>query len=139
MNVLNNIWLALNTPNETLVSICVAFLIVFIEAPLSFALINSLLGLSCTKNQKYIYIITTALVAVIASFFIPWPFNILFNYATAFLILYFIMKIGFIKSTIATLFPSIVFNLVGSLLANPYFDLLGISYEEATTFLNIEK
>lgn len=133
MNVLNNIWLALNTPNETLVSICVAFLIVFIEAPLSFALINSLLGLSCTKNQKYIYIITTALVAVIASFFIPWPFNILFNYATAFLILYFIMKIGFIKSTIATLFPSIVFNLVGSLLANPYFDLLGISYEEATT------
>lgn len=30
MNVLNNIWLALNTPNETLVSICVAFLIVFI-------------------------------------------------------------------------------------------------------------
>ena len=28
MNILNNIWLALSTPNEILVSICVAFLIV---------------------------------------------------------------------------------------------------------------
>lgn len=133
MNILNNIWLALSTPNEILVSICVAFLIVVIEAPLSFALINNLFRLSCTKDQKYIYIITTAFVAVIASFFIPWPFNILFNYATAFVILYFIMKIGFIISSIATLFPSIVFNLLGNLLINPYLSILGITYEQATT------
>ena len=133
MNILNNIWLALSTPNEILVSICVAFLIVVIEAPLSFALINNLFRLSCTKDQKYIYIITTAFVAVIASFFIPWPFNILFNYATAFVILYFIMKIGFIISSIATLFPSIAFNLLGNLLLNPYLSILGITYEQATS------
>ncbi len=133
MNILNNIWLALSTPNEILVSICVAFLIVVIEAPLSFALINNLFRLSCTKDQKYIYIITTAFVAVIASFFIPWPYNIIFNYATAFVILYFIIKISFIRSSIATLFPSIAFNLLGNLLLNPYLSILGITYEQATS------
>lgn len=49
MNILNNLWLAISTPNEILVNICVSFLIVFIEAPLSFALIDNLLKLSCTK------------------------------------------------------------------------------------------
>lgn len=59
-----------------------------------------------------------------------WPYNILFNYATTFIVLFFVMKLGFTKSTIATLFPSIVFNLVGILLANPYLDLLNITYEQ---------
>ena len=133
MNVLNNIWLALSTPNEILVNICVSFLIIFVEVPLSFALINNLFKLSCTKKQKYIYIISVAIVAIFTNFVIPWPYNIVFNYVTAFVILYFIIKIGFIRSSIATLFPSIVFNLLGNLLANPYFDILGISYVEATT------
>ena len=43
------------------------------------------------------------------------------------------MKIGFIKSFIATLFPSIVLNVVVSLTANPYFDILKITYEQAST------
>lgn len=133
MNVLNNIWLALSTPNEILVNICVSFLIIFVEVPLSFALINNLFKLSCTKKQQYIYIISVAIVAIFTNFVIPWPYNIVFNYVTAFVILYFIIKIGFIRSSIATLFPSIVFNLLGNLLANPYFDILGISYVEATT------
>ena len=56
MNILNNLWLAISTPNEILVNICVSFLIVFIEAPLSFALIDNLLKLSCTKFRNiFIY------------------------------------------------------------------------------------
>ena len=60
-------------------------------------------------------------------------FNIILNYITAFLILYFVIKLSFIKSFIATIFPSIVFNLIGYLLANPYLDLLKITYEENNT------
>ena len=133
MNVLNNIWLALSTPNEELVKFFSIPLLMLIEAPLSFALISNIFNIKFKTKQKLIYIIITGIIAVIANLFIGWPYNIIFNYATAFIILYFVMKLGFTKSTIATLFPSIVFNLVGNLLANPYFDLLGISYEEATT------
>jgi len=133
MNVLNNIWLALSTPNEELVKFFSIPLLMLIEAPLSFALISNIFNIKFKTKQKLIYIIITGIIAVIANLFIGWPYNIVFNYATAFIILYFVMKLGFTKSIIATLFPSIVFNLVGNLLANPYFDLLGISYEEATT------
>ena len=133
MNVLNNIWLALSTPNEELVKFFSIPLLMLIEAPLFFALISNIFNIKFKTKQKLIYIIITGIIAVIANLFIGWPYNIVFNYATAFIILYFVMKLGFTKSIIATLFPSIVFNLVGNLLANPYFDLLGISYEEATT------
>ncbi|CDE14557.1 histidine kinase [Clostridium sp. CAG:470] len=133
MNVLNNIWLALSTPNETLISVFSIPFIFLIEMPLSFYLICNLLNIQYTKKVKYIYIISTAIIAVFANYCISWPYNILFNYATAFIVLYFVMKLGFTKSTIATLFPSIVFNLVGSLLANPYLDLLHITYEQNNT------
>lgn len=79
------------------------------------------------------YISVTACIAAIATLFISWPFNIILNYITAFLILYFVIKLSFIKSFIATIFPSIVFNLIGYLLANPYLDLLKITYEENNT------
>lgn len=130
MNVLNNIWLALSTPNEELVKFFSIPLLMLIEAPLSFALISNIFNKKFKTKQKLIYIIITGIIAVIANLFIGWPYNIVFNYATAFIILYFVMKLGFTKSTIATLFPSIVFNLVGSLLANPYLDLLNITYEQ---------
>ena len=130
MNVLNNIWLALSTPNEELVKFFSIPLLMLIEAPLSFALISNIFNIKFKTKQKLIYIIITGIIAVIANLFIGWPYNIVFNYATAFIILYFVMKLGFTKSTIATLFPSIVFNLVESLLANPYLDLLNITYEQ---------
>ena len=132
MNILNNLWLAISTPNEELVKIVCVFLL-FIEAPLSFSLINNVFNLSCTKKQKYLYISVTACIAAIATLFISWPFNIVLNYITAFLILYFVIKLSFVKSFIATIFPSIVFNLIGYLLANPYLDLLKITYEENNT------
>lgn len=132
MNILNNLWLAISTPNEELVKIVCVFLL-FIEAPLSFSLINNVFNLSCTKKQKYLYISVTACIAAIATLFISWPFNIILNYITAFLILYFVIKLSFIKSFIATIFPSIVFNLIGYLLANSYLDLLKITYEENNT------
>ena len=135
MNILNDLWLAISTPHEILVNICVSFLIIFIEVPLSFGLIDSIFKLDCTKKQKYIYISSVALVAIMANFFIPWPHNILFNYLTAFLILYFVMKLNFIKSLIATVFPSIIFNLLGTLLAKPYLAIFHITYEQTNTII----
>ena len=132
MNILNNLWLAISTPNEELVKIVCVFLL-FIEAPLSFSLINNVFNLSCTKKQKYLYILVVSIVGTLASFILSWPYNIVLNYLTAFLILYFVMKLSFVKSFIATIFPGIVFNLIGYLLANPYLDLLNITYEENNT------
>lgn len=135
MNILNNLWLAISTPNEILVNICVSFLIIFIETPLSFMLITTTFNIQYTKKQKWLYISLVSIIGILSIFILSWPYNIVFNYATAFVILYFIMKIGFIKSSIATLFPSIIFNLLGTLLAKPYLAVLHITYDQTNTII----
>lgn len=135
MNILNNIWIAISTPNPSLLSILNIPLALFIEIPLSFSLISNLFQFEYKKWQRYLYILTTSLTAILVLYFLKWPFNIIVNYASAFIILFFVMKLNFVKSLIATLFPSIVFNLVGYLLANPYLSLLNINYEQNNTII----
>ena len=135
MNILNNIWIAISTPNPSLLSILNIPLALFIEIPLSFSLISNLFKFEYKKWQRYLYILTTSLTAILVLYFLKWPFNIIVNYASAFIILFFVMKLNFVKSLIATLFPSIVFNLVGYLLANPYLSLLNINYEQNNTII----
>ena len=130
MEFLNNIWTAISTPNETLITLLSIPLLIFIEAPLTFYLISNFFNIKFSKKQAFIYIASTVITALIANYVIAWPFNIVLNYSSAFIILFFIMKLNFIQSLIATLFPSIVFNLVVNLIANPYLDLLKISYEQ---------
>lgn len=135
MEFLNNIWTAISTPNETLITILSIPLLLFVKAPLTFYLISSFFNIKFSKKQAFIYVLSTGITAVIANHLIDWPFNIIINYAFAFMILFFIMKLNFIKSLIATLFPSIVFNLAVNLIANPYLDLLNINYEQNTTIV----
>ena len=133
MEFLNNIWTAISTPNETLITLLSIPLLIFIEAPLTFYLISNFFNIKFSKKQAFIYIASTVITALIANYVIAWPFNIVLNYSSAFIILFFIMKLNFIQSLIAALFPSIVFNLAENLIANPYLDLLKISYEQNTT------
>ena len=135
MEFLNNIWTAISTPNELLIKICLVFFTIFIEAPLSFSLINNVFNITSSKKQKYIYVVSTAFIAIIAVFFLEWPFNIALNYISAFIIIYFVLKMNIIKTIIASLFPSIVFNLVGNLIFNPYLHILNLTYEQATNTL----
>lgn len=133
MNILNSIWIAISTPNEVLVNICISFLILIVETPLSFSLICNVFNIDYTKKQKYIYILAVSVIGILSISTLSWPYNIVFNYATAFIILYFVMKLNFLKSSIATLFPSIVFNLSGYLIANPYLSIFNITYEQNNT------
>ena len=95
MEILNNIWLALNTPNELLVRLLSVPLLFLVEMPLSFYLIISVFNIEYTKKQKIIYILSTSIVAIIASFFVNWPFNIILNYLSSFVILFFVIKIAY--------------------------------------------
>lgn len=135
MEFLNNIWTAISTPNETLITLLSIPLLIFIEAPLTFYLISNFFNIKFSKKQAFIYIASTVITALIANHVIAWPFNIVLNYSSAFIILFFIMKLNFIQSLIAALFPSIVFNLAENLIANPYFDLLKITLEQSRTIV----
>ena len=133
MDILNSIWTAISTPNEGLISLLSIPIVLFIESPLTFYLINTVFKLTSINKQKFLYIIVTGLIAILGISIIPSPFNLILNYACAFTIIYFIFKKGFIKSLIASLLPSIIFNLLLNLILNPYLTILNISYEQANT------
>lgn len=133
MDILNNIWVAISTPNEGLLSILSIPLLFLLEMPLSFLLISNTFKINYTRKQQIIYIISTTITAVIALFFISFPFNIILNYTCSFIILFFIIKSNFIKSLVAAIFPSIIFNLIATLLAKPYLAILNINYEQTNT------
>lgn len=133
MNILNNLWLAVSTPNDGLLNLFNIPLALFIEMPLSFNLISTVFNISYSKKQRYIYIIISTIIALLSTYVLNWPFNVISNYLTAFVILLFILKTNIVKAFIASFFPSIIFNLVGSLLFNPYLTIFNLSYDEATT------
>ena len=98
MDILNNIWNVISTPNMDLVNILCVFLI-FIEAPLTFYFISTIFKFTYTNKQKYIYITLSALITIINTFIIPNPFNIILNYLMNIFIIYFIFRLSFKQVT----------------------------------------
>lgn len=130
MEFFNMIWNAISTPNETLINIFLVFAIFFVEAPLTFSAITSIFKIEYTRKQKYFYILSTSLVSLLSMFILNNPYNVVFNYVFNFIIIYLIFHINKFKNLLATIFPSIIFNLLMALFLNPYLTLLNITYEQ---------
>ena len=132
MNILNNIWNAISTPNESLM-VAANIILLFFELAITYSLISSVFNIKFTLKQKHIYLISTWIVNAFLTYFVPFPFNTIINYLFAFIILFFVMKLELVKSLIATIFPSIIFSLISYLLVNPYLKILDITFEQAST------
>ena len=130
MDILNSIWTAISTPNEGLINILSIFFMIFLEAPLTFSLISNLFNVNCSIKKKIIYILVTSFIAIIAMKFIAWPFNVILNYISAFLVIYLIFRFTLLKTVIASILPSIIFMLFENLLLNPFLSFCNISYSE---------
>ena len=133
MEFLNNIWIAVSTPNEKLIKLFSP--LVFIEIPLSFYLISSVLNLNVTRKNKWLYIVSTVIVSLISLFFLSSPFNLIFNYISLFIIIHFTLKTNTLKTIVAAVLPSIVFTIVQNLIFNPYIRLLHITFEQAMSIV----
>lgn len=133
MELLNNIWMALSTPNEGLISILSIPLLIFIEIPLFLHIYISAFNLNVDTKQKIIYSILTTCVSLICSYLIPVPFNFIFIFLANFAIVYFLFKQGIIKSILMTALPTVVFTLLQNILLTPYLTLLNISSEIAVS------
>lgn len=129
MDVLNNIWNALSTKNIEIIS----YMLIpsrLIEGFLSLMLFINLLNIQCSKKQKLLYVVLTSISSTIISTFIPSPFDVICNYLIFFIIIYFTLKQGIIKTLIALFVPVIAFGLVTVLISNIYIKVLHITYEQ---------
>lgn len=137
MEVLNNIWTAISTPNERLLNLfSIPFTI--IEAILIMSLYISLLNIKASKKQKFIYICFFTATSLFSMYIIPNPFNIFFNYFIMFILACIIFKFSIIKSLLAMVLSIIIFALVGALILNPYLTILKIDSYQLNSILIYE-
>lgn len=126
---LNNIWVALSTPNEGLIK-ALSFPLQFIEAPLTLYLIIAVFNLQNSKKQNITYIGLTIILSTLGLYTFPSPYNIIINYITSFIVISIVLKTKTITTIIASILPSFLFTIIQSLLLNPYITILNITYEQ---------
>lgn len=107
---LNNLWVAVSTPNPELVKVLSIFLL-FIEIPLTLYLLSSIFNFKPNKKQKVLYISITISICIISMYFIPSPFNLVVNYLASFIIIYSIFRTTVLKTILAGLLPSFIFTI----------------------------
>lgn len=132
MEIFNNIWTALSTPNESVIKfLCIP--LTFIENTLIMYLFMYILNIKTTKNTKILYVILSSISSLITTNFVVVPFNTIANYLILFFIIYFIFKPNIIKTILAILISTIVFALISSLLLNPFIKINNIDYNAILT------
>ncbi len=131
MEVLNNIWYILSTENIFLSKFLTA-ITVPIEVYISFCYFTQILKITYNKSQKYKYIISFSIFAIINSLFIPNPYNVFLNYFVLFMLTKYIFNLNILKTILAVILPLIIFGLVSSLIMNPFLKLFGITFEKAS-------
>lgn len=133
MDILNNIWTAISTPNEELLNVLLSFLVFFLEAPLTILLINNLFKLHASRTQKLIYVLCVSTTGSFATYVIPSPYNMIFNYIITFLVVHFLFNCKIIKNILITVFPTAIFTLLELLFLHPYLNIFNITYETANS------
>ena len=130
-NFLNNLWVAVSTPNPLLLKILSVPIGFLLEAPLSLYLIISIFNIQVSKKKKLCYVVLTAALSNICALLVPSPYNVIINYLVLFFIIRVIFKTNAIKTILAGLLPTFVFTIVQNLIFNPYITLLHITYDQA--------
>ena len=132
MEILNNIWTAISTPNELLINMIAIPAMIF-ENFLVILLFKFILKIPLTLKQEISYIILSSTVGILSMYFLPNPFNILINYFMIILIAYLLFKISLFKSSLVIVLSALIFNIMGALILNPYLTILNISSEQLST------
>ena len=129
MEILNNLWLAISTPNEVITNLMM-IPITFLENFLIMYLFISILNIESTKRQKCIYVVLMSIIALLTMYLLIDPFNVFFNYFMMILLIFIVFRLSILKSIIAAVSSVVVFSLVGFLILNPYLTLLNLSSEQ---------
>lgn len=129
MEILNNLWLAVSTPNELLINI-IAVPSAILENILILLLFLSILNSSSDFKQKALFVIIMTVTSFISMNFLPNALTISLNYILMIILTHFIFKISFFKSLFSIVAAALIFNIVSALILNPYMTLLDLSSEQ---------
>lgn len=132
MEVLNNIWMVLSTPNELNTQI-ITFPLTFLEIYLAMSLFLTILNISTNKKNKAIYVIISSLITIVSNFLIPAPFYVFIYNLASFILIIIIFKITPFKALISLVSYISIFGVISTLILNPYITIFNITTEELST------
>lgn len=132
MEILNNLWLAVSTPNELLINI-IAVPSAILENILILLLFMSILNINSNFKHKALFVIIMTLTSFISMNFLPNALNLSLNYILMIILTHFIFKISFLKSFFSIVAASLIFNIVSLLFLNPYITFFNLSSEQLST------
>lgn len=132
MEILNNIWVALSTPNEGLLNV-LSIPLYFVEAFLTMYLFLNVIGIDSTRKQRITYIISFPILGLLTMKLVPNPFNIYINYLVMFTLICIIFKSSILRKCLSLLIALVIFNLVGAFLLNPFLTMFRITSDELSS------
>lgn len=133
MEILNNIWMILTTPNELYRKILVAPL-GLLENYIILTLCFIMLNIHTKEKSKILYaIVLLSLINVICGFVIPSPFNVFINYFLSSALIMILFKTTPFKTLISFVCSVAIFGVISSLILNPYITILNITSEQLSS------
>ena len=130
MEIIQTIYNALTTENETLSNIITSPLII-LEAIVMMLLFTEILKIKSNKKQKIIYVLSISIFSLISRYFIPNPYGTILNLIFSLFCIKLIFKTSFLNSILAIILPMLIVAFTEYLITNTYFKLLNISLEKA--------
>ena len=134
MEILNNIWTAITTPNIQLLNI-ISVPILLVEITLTMYLFLSIMDLSSTRKQRILYVLISWIIGIFTMFIVPQPFNIFINYFMTIFLQYIIFSNPFLKSVISSVLALAIYNLINILMVNPFITIFNINSDQLNSIL----
>lgn len=132
MELINNIWITLNTPN--IVNTMIFSLpLAFIEFYLFMKIFLVFLDIKSSKKQRLLYTFLTGTITILSKLFVPAPYNVFLNYLLLFLVAKIVFNITTLKAFIGTVISFSTYSIISALILNPFLTLLHISSEALST------
>lgn len=132
MEILNNIWMVLSTPNEFYRNLLI-IPFTFVESYIIMTLFLTILNISTNRKCRTLYVIISSLIMIIGNFLMPDPFNVFTNYLSSFLLIIILFKTTPFKALISLVSSAAIIGIVSTLILNPYITILNITAEELST------
>lgn len=132
MELINNIWIALTTPN-VVNTMLFSLPLVFIEFYLFMKFFLVFLDIKSSKKQEFLYTILASTISILSKLFVPAPYNVFLNYLLLFLAAKIVFNITILKALIGTVISFATCSIISTLILNPFLTLLHISSETLST------
>ena len=129
MEIFQQIWHALTTPNKLLIDI-LSIPIFLIEAAVTMLLFTTILNIKSSTKQKILYVITLAAIVLPLNALIPKQYGTLINLFIYPLIIILIFKTSILKGLSAQFLLYIIAALLDTFIIKLYSTAFHISYED---------